>query len=67
METKTLNSQKAKISANYVLLFLSVLGIGYSIVKLIRMLENDNWYASLPLLIISISIFLRNFLALRKK
>lgn len=67
METKTLNSQKAKNSANYVLLFLSTLGIGYSVVKSIKMIENDHWYGSLPLLIISISIFLRNFFALRKK
>lgn len=60
MKTKTSLSNTI-----YVMLFLAALGIGYSLVKTILNIEKDNWYASLPLLIISISIFWKNSLVIR--
>lgn len=66
METKMEQTVNMLNKSIYVMLFLSALGIGYSSVKTLMHFEKENWYGSLPLLIISISIFVKNAIELRK-
>ena len=68
METKTVNSQKVKNRASYVMLFLSAFGIGYSVVKYFMQLETEvKWTSILPLFIISVIVFSKNIISITKK
>lgn len=67
METKTVNSNKVQKGANYVMLFLSTFGLGYSIMKYFTLTENEaNWSTIAPLFIISIVVFFSTVRNLRK-
>lgn len=67
MESKTVNSQKVKNGASYIMLFLSGFGLGYSVWKYFMLTENDtNWATIAPLFILSAIVFFKNIISLRK-
>lgn len=66
MKPQSSTSENVKKSASYVMLFLSSLGLGYSIVKYF-VLDNPSLAITLPLFIVSISIFVKTLLPLIKE
>lgn len=67
MEAKAINSEKVQKNASYVMLFLSAFGIGYSVMKYFLQAETEvKWTSILPLFIISVIIFSKNIISLKK-